>query len=368
MLDNYYRYLILLVWQTNAYLSPRAPNWPQEIVSKKILKKIPAGVRKDNRMRCPECGIKQKKGSEPRCHCGYRFIFHANTGQGMTDAFFFRLLRRAGGNGRFHFTFPQLYTAWCQQDAEERFSLLRKKLAGIGVLLLTLCIACSLLFGWAGGLFSLLLLTGGPWILIRQYRRQLPPDLGDLKKLVKQWQSGNGDEDEMLLLHPSLDEPPPAFPEKDLFDYGAERIIIVERRLLVDLLVNNGFHADQNALIFSQDGYPSYIVHRAQKMLKEDKSLPVYLLHDASDGEMALSLKKKLSGRTVIDLGIGSDHLEKIQSLKALQLHRRGYKAPLDILPYPVLATICGQALSTQSTLSEVLEQWDARSVQQPLS
>lgn len=310
-------------------------------------------------MKCPECGVEQKKNDELRCGCGYQFIFHARNAQGMTDAKFFNLLRGAGGNGRFYFTFPQLYSTWCQQDAEERICLLRKKFAGVGFLLLTFCISCFLLLGWIGGVLSLILLVI-PWLLIRQYRRQLPPDLGSLKKLVKQWQAGHGGGDEMLLIRPSLHEQPPGFQEKDLFDYGVERIIIVERPLLVDLLVKNGFHAEQNALVFSRDGYPAYIVQRAQKMLKESPSLPVYLLHDASEAGLAMSEKNKLSGRRVIDLGIRPEQLEKMYFLQALQMQRKDYKAPLDILPYPILATICGTAIREDRTLLEVLEQWNA--------
>ena len=313
-------------------------------------------------MKCPECGVEQKKDDELRCCCGYQFIFHARNAQGMTDAKFFNLLRGAGGDGRFYFTFPQLYSTWCQQDAKEKISLFRKKIAAVGFLLLTLCLSCFFLFGRLGGLLSLVLLVG-PWLLIRQYRRQLPPDLGSLKKLVKQWQAGRGGGDEMLLLRPTLHEPSPDFLEKDLFDYGVERIIIVERPLLVDLLVKNGFHADQNALIFSRDGYPAYIVQRARKILKESPSLPVYLLHDASEAGLAMSQKNKLSGRTVIDLGIRPEHVEKMHFLSALQLQEKDYKAPLDILPYPILATICGTAIREERTLLEVLEQWGAARV-----
>ncbi|CAK8719971.1 hypothetical protein KKHLCK_09155 [Candidatus Electrothrix laxa] len=313
-------------------------------------------------MKCPKCGVEQKKDGEIRCCCGYQFIFNAGNAQGMTDAKFFNLLRGAGENGRFYFTFPQLYSAWCQQDAEERNSLLWKRLAVVDIFLLTLCALCFFLFGWIGGLVSLILLVV-PWLLIRQYRRQLPPDLGTLKTLLKQWQAGHGGGDEMLLLRPSLHEPPPDFPEKDLFDYGVERIIIVERPLLVDLLVKNGFHIDQNALVFSRDGYPAYILQRARKMIKEVPSLPVYLLHDASEVGMAMSRKNKLLRCTVVDLGIKPEHLEKMHFLNALQLQRKGWKAPLDILPYPILAAICGTAIREKSTLLEVLEQWDAQRV-----
>jgi hypothetical protein len=314
-------------------------------------------------MKCPECGAVRKKNlkedGELRCGCGYQFIFQPGHAQGMTDAKFFNLFRRAGAGGRFYFTFPQIYTAWCQQDAEERMSLLRKRLAGIGILMLALCIGCFLLFGGIGALPCLILLIV-PWLLVRRHHRQLPPDLGVLKKLVRQWQAGHGGGDEMLLIRPILHEPPPDFPEKDLFAYGVEQILLVERPLLVDLLVRNGFHADQNTLVVSRDGYPAYLVPRVQKILKENSSLPVYLLHDAGEAGMTTARKNKLAGRTVIDLGIRPEHLKKMQFLKELQLERKGYKMPVDILPYPVLAALCGQALCDKSTFSEVLEQWNA--------
>lgn len=309
-------------------------------------------------MNCPECGVQQKKKAESHCRCGYKFIFYPETASGMTDTKFLALLRKADGSCRFYFTFPQLYTAWCRQDAEEKRSLLRKRLAGISAVLLALSVLCSALFGWLGGLFPLILLLV-PWILLRQYHRQAPPALGTMKKLVKQWRAGNGGGDEMLLLRPSLHEPPSDFPEKDLFDYGVERIIFVERPLLVDLLVRNGFHADLKALIFSQDGYPKYLVPQVQHILKENKSLPIYLLHDAGEAGMAMSRKMNLAGRTVIDLGLRPEQLKKMPLLKELQLHKKRYKAPLDILPWPVLAAICGEAVYAKSSLSQILDQWN---------
>ena len=310
-------------------------------------------------MQCPECGTQQKNIITPRCRCGYQFVFQEKTAQGMTDTQFRDLLQRAGENGIFYFTFPQLYTVWCQQDAEEKHSLLQKKLTAAGGLLLALSAGCFFFFGWLGAFFSLIFLII-PWLIIRQHRQQALPDLGRLKRLLKQWQTGNGGGDEMLLIQPSLHKPPPDLQEKDLYDYGVEKIIIVERPILVDLLVKNGFHADQNALIFSRDGYPDYIVQRAQKMLRLNSSLPIYLLHDASEAGMTMAHKKRLAGRTVIDLGINQEQLEKMPFLNTLQLHKKDYKAPLDILPYPVLAAIFGEVLREKSKVSELLERWGA--------
>ena len=318
-------------------------------------------------MQCPECGTRQKNDITPQCRCGYQFIFQQKTAHGMTDAKFRDLLRRAGDDGLFHFTFPQLYTAWCRQNAEEKYSLLQKKLAAAGGLLFILFTGSLFFFGRLGGFLSLISLVI-PWLIIRQHRRQAPPDLGSLKKILKKWQTGDGGGDEMLLLRPGLHKPPVDFPEKDLFDYGVEKIIIVERSILVDLLVKNGFHADQNALIFSRDGYPDYIVQQARNILKQNSSLPIYFLHDAGEAGMAMAHKKKLAGRTVIALGIAPEHLEKMSFLDALQLHRKGYKAPLDILPYPVLAALFDEALREKRTVGEILEQRDAESAKKPFS
>jgi hypothetical protein len=309
-------------------------------------------------MRCPDCGVAQKNKKEQQCCCGYQFILHAHSSQGMTDARFLDVLQQAHQNGQFYCTFAQLYTAWCQYTAAESFSLLRNRLLAVSILWVIVLVSCSLLWGWAGGLLSLVVLIG-PWLLLRQYRRQCPPELGQLKRLVKQWQAGHGGGDERLLLRPGLEEPPAGFLEKEVIDYGVERIIIVERPLLVDLFVKNSFHAEQNALIFSQDGYPSFIVGCARKILRKNKSLPVYLLHDASEAGQGMYQRIKLSGRRIIDLGIRPEHIEKMQFLGALQLEKKGYKAPLDILPYPVLAALCGQAFREESTFSEVLEQWE---------
>ena len=310
-------------------------------------------------MQCPECGTQQKNTIGSHCSCGYQFVFQKTSAQGMTDIKFRNLLQRAGDNGICYFTFPQLYTAWCQQDAEEKHALLQKKIIIAGGIQLVFFAGCLFFFGWLGALLSLIFL-GIPWLIIRRYRQQSPPDIGRLKNILKQWQKGNGGGDEMLLLRPDLQEPPPVVPEKDLFDYGAEKIIIVERPILVDLLVKNGFHADQNALVFSRDGYPDYIVQRAQKSLKQNNSLPIYLLHDASEAGMTMGQKKNLAGRTVIALGIDSEHLQKMSFLRELQLHKKGYKAPLDILPYPVLAAIFAEVLREKRTVSDVLEAWNA--------
>jgi hypothetical protein len=272
----------------------------------------------------------------------------------MTDDKFLDLTEQAGDGGRFHFTFPQLYGAWCGREAEENFFLLLMRLAIVGTVLLFVFVFFFSVFSWAVGLLSMLLLII-PWRMSKKYQSQPPPESGALKKMVKQWRAVNGVPD-MMLIKPSLHESPPDFPENDLYDYGVERIIIVERPLLVDLLVKNGFHAEQSALVFSRDGYPSYIFQQAKRLLKENVSLPIYLLHDASEAGLGMYEKNRLSGHILIDLGIRPEHLAMLSVLRPLQLQHKDYKAPLDIIPYPALAAMTATAVADNITLIEVLK------------
>jgi hypothetical protein len=61
------------------------------------------------------------------------------------------------------------------------------------------------------------------------------PNQEEFWRIVKKWEEKKGALAGMLV-KPSLHQPPPEFQESDIYDYGVERIIIVERPILVDLL------------------------------------------------------------------------------------------------------------------------------------
>ncbi len=162
-----------------------------------------------------------------------------------------------------------------------------------------------------------------------------------------------------MLVKPSLHDPPPQFQEEDLYDYGVERIIIVERPILVDLLVKNDFHADQKALIFSMDGYPSYIVEKAKKLLKNSPALPVYLLHDATEKGIKMHKKIRFSDhQAVIDLGVFPEQIKNLSVLKPLRLKHKEFQAPLDVLPYAALSGLSAAAIAAHVPFDEVLASW----------
>ncbi|MCI5161220.1 MAG: hypothetical protein D3917_04185, partial [Candidatus Electrothrix sp. AX5] len=208
-----------------------------------------------------------------------------------------------------------------------------------------------------GTLVFVLLLSGAILIHAVVHWNRTPPNREEFRRMVKKWSYAKGGPEKMIIT-PSLHHPPPQFPEGDLYDYGVERIIIVERRLLVDLLVKNGFHTDQRALIFSADDYPSYIAERAKILLQASSDLPIYLLHDATEKGGAMKRKINYPKHKVIDLGIFPEQIKNLPVLKPLRLKSQEHQAALDVLPYAALSAIGAAAIAAGIPFDEVLASW----------
>ncbi|MCI5126443.1 MAG: hypothetical protein D3925_18680 [Candidatus Electrothrix sp. AR5] len=268
----------------------------------------------------------------------------------MTDNKFMLILRKASADGRYYFTFPQLYYFCCIVKGKINLSSIIAKYIMLGfIVVIFFPVSWQVVFF----LIALTAFMHG----ITHYNRT-PPSEEEFRKMMLKWSDTKGFPEKMLVT-PSLHHPPPQFPEGDLYDYGVERVIIVERRLLVDLLVKNGFHTDQRALIFSADGYPSYIAERAKILLKASSDLPIYLLHDATEKGGAMKRKINYPKHKVIDLGIFPEQIKKLPVLKPLRLKHQEHQAPLDVLPYAALSAIGGAAIATGVPFDEVLASWN---------
>ncbi|CAK8713419.1 hypothetical protein GMJAKD_02690 [Candidatus Electrothrix aarhusensis] len=301
-------------------------------------------------MICPTCRINHKKSEGLRCKCGYRFVFSPDRDKGMTDNKFMLILRKASADGRYYFTFPQLYYFCCTVKGKISFYGIVAKYIFFGFFAVVLLKVPLVLIAAVALMHSI-------HSIMYYCDRKEPINQEEFRKMVRKWSNIKGVPDKMLV-KPSLHHPPPQFPEGDLYDYGVERIIIVERQLLVDLLVKNGFHTDQRALIFSADGYPSYIAERAKILLKASSDLPIYLLHDATEKGGAMKRKINYPKHKVIDLGIFPEQIKNLPVLKPLRLKSQEHQAALDVLPYAALSAIGGAAIAAGIPFDEVLASW----------
>ena len=307
-------------------------------------------------MICPECNKNHQQKLGVRCECGYRFVFNPAATKGLTDDKFLDLVRQAGENDRYYFTFARLYGVWCRSEAMETFALLRLSLAIICIVLFFIIYFCFSVFGWIGGVISMSLLVL-PCLILEKFRHRKAPDEASFSQLAKKWCATNGVPARMLL-KPALREPPPEFSEQDLYDYGVERIFIVNRPLLVDLLVRNNFHAEQRALVFCRNGYPSYIADQAKKILEQSPDLPVFLLHDANDDGLTMADRITVPVQTVVDLGVTPGQIKELRVLSPLQLEHKEYRAFLDVIPHATLSALCTAAIADDVGFEQVLQTW----------
>jgi hypothetical protein len=281
---------------------------------------------------------------------------------GLTDGRFLLAMKRASRDGTGFYTENQLYTALCRPLYPQ--NAVAKALAwwGIGGA------AAAILWFSAGtgfGVFVAIAAAIGGLATIGKRWSYSPLDRSRLPEWIRRMKQG-GHEFKKLLANPSLQNPPPEWKEPDIYNYGVERILIVERPLLVDLLVKNGFHAENRALVVSEEGYPPYIMQHVRRLADERPDLPIFLLHDATAA--GVNMKKRISrnpafsglAQRAVDLGAFPSDFEKL-GLPALRGNRDGWSLPVDTLNAVALGGLVGAAFIDGGELAHVIAQKKAQ-------
>lgn len=309
-------------------------------------------------MKCPECSNTQKAREGKTCtRCGYKHVL-TKKDDSITDAQFKAILRSVSAGDTQYFTFDQLYARYCRGRSSLVAAVVETVVLGLGRFGLVVMVISAMiaLFGFVTSsglwifiglgsfLLGVVLNRSGREYIEREPSHRAPASSGLLHSYVRRWEdAGRGIP--LLLRSPSLGTPPSGYREADLFDYGVERIIIVERDILVDLFVKNGVHAEQKALVIAESGYPRYLLPHAERILEQRPDLPIVLLHDstAHGVGMAERLRKStllpLGERKFIDAGLYPKQVKGIKSLDAVVPESTGYAVAVDMLPFAVMVT-----------------------------
>jgi len=161
-----------------------------------------------------------------------------------------------------------------------------------------------------------------------------------------------------LIVGPMLERSSPVdYPEPDLFDYGAERILVVDDEVLVDLFVRNGVHTGARTIIISTTGYPHPVVERAASLVRDRTDVPVHVLHASNlTVEAMASMARALLTApelNVLDIGLSPVAARRIPSIRWA---RRLASIPVDSLPHRWLTTGLVEALTTGRSMEELTE------------
>ncbi len=323
-------------------------------------------------MRCPECKHTQRYREGTRCKkCGYQFVFRKSA-DGISDSALRQLIQRLSASGQQAFTATQLALAICRSWRQKKGALI-----GCGVVTLAVAILIGLAqhasLGFA--VFAILstLIIAGWW-----KRGRLP--FHKTRKLVDRYHQA----------HPIAaladgrafrqQTAPPIDPEN--LQYAPERILVVERDDLVDMLIRNRFHLSHKTAVVSRSGYPEQVFAACREFLRNHPNTPVQVLHDASasgfnlTAQLATDPKWAFARQCLIDIGISRAALDGNSSLPWLppdnsrrsgilstdpaKMLRTGYRVPVDYIgPKPLMnllgaAVVGGALLLTPEILNAV--------------
>ncbi len=312
-------------------------------------------------MRCPECNHRQKFKDGARCkQCRYPFVFRKKQDQ-ISDFTLRQVIQRLSDHGQYAFTATQL--------ALEIGRLWRKKalgLLGCSVIALIVSIIAGLIafteWGWSGvALVPLVILPLAVWL---GWRGKNALSIRKARQIVQQYHqmhpiSGLADGKAFRQPTPTADFQDP--------HYAPERILIVERDELVDLLVRNRFHLTAKAAIVSRTGYPEQVFAACQEFLRNHPHTPVQVVHDASlqgfalTAQLAADPQWRFAGSHLVDLGISRTALNNGSRLPWLPTNparrdgvfggnpakrlRAGYRVPIDYCGPKPLLNVLGAAV-----------------------
>ena len=300
-------------------------------------------------MKCPDCQINHTYSVGMRCRCGYRFVLDPKK-HGISDSAWLALLKQASGDGTRWYTRQSL---WAGQATRPRSSF--------WPFAAFMSVAGFLCFLWQPvfAIPAVIILIVGAILHLRPNRGLSWVTLGSI---IDHWQKA-GREMPNYIQRPSLTAPPGDTPT-DVFDYGTERILVVDDPLLVDFIVLNGIHADERCAVIALNGYPEHLKSPIQSVIAARPDIPVFLLHAATEaGEaMAKSLPAWLSAATnVVDLGYSRANKYDIPALKKAQEIDKQTPLTPDLVGHAVMGSMLGLAFVEGLTMTQVQEQQAAR-------
>lgn len=270
--------------------------------------------------------------------CGQAFIFDPKSDHRLTDSRMDALIRRTSADGRYVFFESQLLMQYIQlalKLSSGRFVgcfigtiFMGLSIYGVGALVMSAnvdggAVLFTTLFGMAGLVAFLTSVMMTPGLTMANM----------FQAHLSRWSSRRPIEG---LLTPStrrLEGAPAKAPERDIFDYGVERVLLVSKPDWVDFFVLGGFHAAHRALVMDVSGYPQYLRKQLERILAEQPHVPIFILHDVGESaqeieRQARALTPLLATKALMDISprpgdiFAIDQLNKQRKLlTALRVH-----------------------------------------------
>ncbi len=205
-------------------------------------------------MKCPKCKAIHKNKEQICTKCGYKFVFNQTIA--MTDEQWWNLIEKTSSPMKFFYCPEQMFSVLMTSSGTSNST------EGKSI--------WNFFKNW------------------RAFRRKKTFDKNYFYTLFQRWAKIHNHK--LLIQHKKLNKAPPLWKEKDIFNYGVQRILFVDDDLLVDFLIKNQFHSHEATLVVSSKGYPEYIKPKVLKILKDAPETDCFFLH-GSGGSVSQMLE-----------------------------------------------------------------------------
>jgi hypothetical protein len=290
------------------------------------------------------------------CSCGYQFVFAGRGRDKITDNKFKSIIQIASKKNTVYFTKDQLFVAYCRLESMSKLKVVIIN-AILGIILAGILAYNKAPLSFIIGL-PILTSFGGFFFWKKNKISRKTTTLNTFNEIYNKWIQKKG-KIEKLIEKPELHKAPPQWNHDDIYDYGVEKILVVQKDIMVDLFVKNDFHAEQRCLVISASGYPNYLVSIAKKCTQENVNIKIFYLHDSSREGVESFEKFKNSGlldltnQIVIDLGLYPDDVKKMKFLQKTYPELDDYSIATTTIPYSFLAAFAMYAIVNEVSISD---------------
>lgn len=304
-------------------------------------------------MKCPSCGHNQRRGREGMAcsSCHYAFAYDPKQSPRLSDSAVLAAVRKASANGTWAYTDNQLRTALMQRMG--RYS--PPTVAALFIMVVPVSVAVAFIQSSGWSLFGVL----GFFLIWPFLRRRYGPHHERVEEAMRLWPTlyervadqhrGKRIMSTLRTIVPKNAEAR----ETDLFDYGVERVLIVDEDYLVDLFVANGIPAEHRVLLIAQSGYPQHLQAHAVRVVNERPDLPVFLLHGVSSTEMGLPAWFDATAEKVVSIGLRPEDLQHLPSFRHVTKDADA-AYPVDVLPNVQLHDILQHCFAEERSMEQL--------------
>jgi hypothetical protein len=333
-------------------------------------------------MKCPKCGFNKKRSEGMVCDsCRYQFALDPKEEPYLSDMAFKKVLDRVSTYGKNHFTYNQIYA--------QLYRLLRKKktkariftVFGAGAITLFISLPLGGDMWWVTRLILCAVVMGIVGLFFWKWKPRIKE--GSIRKVIQKYDSRHGIDN--MVKGASFTNMEPREFDREILKYAPERMLIVERDDMADMLLLNDFAMDNKTLVVSANRYPKRAFKVFKHFAQKNPDIPISLIHDVS--RVGVKLKEKLkndpewglANREIKDLGLFPENLKQLKEPiwrpepsrgafkeravpggdDPIKNMNKGFRAPVDVAPphsfmsTAAMAMIVGAALLSPELMAQ---------------